>query len=253
MEPLQDQELEDRPLINVSKQTPTSNQSQNQHQLPEPETCTKPSLFSVFLEPFQWLQMLSSQLNSSFIFGIVLVYGLSQGFSGSFFRVVTDYYWKDVQKVQPSVVQIYIGLYYIPWIMKPVWGLLTDVFPIKGYHRRPYFIAAGVLGGGSALMVGLLGKLPNAVALSCLIGMTAGVAIADVTIDACIARNSIEMRSLAPDMQSLCGFCSSAGALLGYSTSGFLVHHLGPQVTLIFFFMLKRIHIVFSSFPCISN
>ncbi|XP_044471942.1 probable folate-biopterin transporter 6 [Mangifera indica] len=232
MEPLQDQELEDRPLINVSKQTPTSNQSQNQHQLPEPETRTKPSPFSVFLEPFQWLQMLSSQLSPSFIFGIVLVYGLSQGFSGSFFRVVTDYYWKDVQKVQPSVVQIYIGLYYIPWIMKPVWGLFTDVFPIKGYHRRPYFIAAGVLGGGSALMVGLLGKLPNAVALSCLIGMTAGVAIADVTIDACIARNSIEMRSLAPDMQSLCGFCSSAGALLGYSTSGFLVHHLGPQVAL---------------------
>ncbi|KAK6237060.1 Biopterin transporter family - like 8 [Theobroma cacao] len=191
------------------------------------------NIFSLFLEPFQWLQMLSSQLNPTFIFGIVLVYGLSQGFSSSFFKVVTDYYWKDVQKVQPSVVQLYIGLYYIPWIMKPVWGLFTDVFPIKGYRRRPYFVLAGVVGGASALMVALFGNLPAALALGCLIGVAAGMAIADVTIDACIARNSIKVRSLAPDMQSLCGFCSSAGALIGYSTSGFFVHHLGAQGALI--------------------
>ena len=37
-------------------------------------------------------------------------------------------------------------------------------------------------------MVASLGKVPIAVAWSCLIGITAGVAIADVTIDACIAK-----------------------------------------------------------------
>lgn len=141
-----------------------------------------------------------------------------------------------MQKAQPSEVQLYIGLYYIPWVMKPVWGLFTDVFPIRGYKRRPYFVVAGVVGCVSALMVALLGKMPVAVALSCLIGVAAGMAIADVTIDACIARNSIEIRSLAPDMQSLCGFCSSVGALIGYSSSGFFVHHLGPQVSLFLIF-----------------
>ncbi|KAL5558244.1 hypothetical protein UlMin_034455 [Ulmus minor] len=190
------------------------------------------SPFQLILEPFRWLQMLSSQLTPTFVFGVILVYGLSQGFSGSFFRVVSDYYWKDVQKVQPSIVQIYTGLYFIPWVMKPIWGLLTDVFPVKGYRRRPYFILAGVVGTVSALSVALGGKLAVAVALSCLIGLSAAVAIADVTIDACIARNSIEIRNLASDLQSLCGFCSSAGALLGYSTSGFFVHHLGSQVAL---------------------
>ncbi|KAL0407864.1 UNVERIFIED_CONTAM: putative folate-biopterin transporter 6 [Sesamum radiatum] len=160
------------------------------------EKCSRRPCFlpSTILEPFQWLQMLSSRLNPTFVLGVVLVYGLNQGFSWSFFKVVSDYYWKDVQKLQPSAVQLFIGLYYIPWVMKPIWGLLTDVFPVKG--------------------------------------VAAGVAIADVTIDACIARNSIEIRSLAADMQSLCGFCSSAGALLGYSTSGFFVHHLGAQVAL---------------------
>ncbi|KAE9459108.1 hypothetical protein C3L33_08988, partial [Rhododendron williamsianum] len=173
----------------------------------------KTTPFSLLLQPFQWLQMLSHQLNTSFVVGIFLVYGLSQGFSGSFFRVVTDYYWKDVQKVQPSEVQLYMGLYYIPWVMKPVWGLLTDVFPVRGYHRRPYFVLAGVLGTVAALVVALSGKLAVGVALVCLVGITAAMAIADVTIDACIARNSIEFRSLAPDMQSLCGFVPLLGAL----------------------------------------
>lgn len=91
-------------------------------------------------------------------------------------------------------------------------------------------MAAGVLGTVAALVVALSGKLVVGAALFCLVGMTAAVAIADVTIDACIARNSIEFRSLAPDMQSLCGFCTSVGALVGYSTSGLFVHHLGAQV-----------------------
>lgn len=176
--------------------------------------------------------MLSHQLNPTFILGVVLVYGLSQGFSGAYFRVVGDYYWKDVQRVQPSVVQLYIGFYYIPWIMKPLWGLLTDVFPVLGYRRRPYFIAAGVVGGVSASVVAVTRGLPAAAAVVCLVGVAGGMAIGDVTIDACIAKNSVEVSALASDLQSLCGFCSSVGALIGYSTSGLFVHQLGPQMAL---------------------
>ncbi|KAE8731659.1 putative folate-biopterin transporter 6 [Hibiscus syriacus] len=213
---------------------PLSTTFSKQTNLHSAEICKKSNIFfSVFLGPIQWIQTLSSQLNPTFVIGIVTVYGVNHGFAGSFFKVVTDYYWKDVQKVQPSVVQLYIGLYHIPWVMKPVWGLLTDVFPIRGYRRRPYFVVAGILGCASALMVALIGNLPASLALIFLTGAAAGMAIADVTIDACIARKSIEVRSLAPDMQSLCGFCSSAGALIGYSTSGYFVHHLGPQGALI--------------------
>uniref|UniRef100_A0A7N0V486 Folate-biopterin transporter 6 n=1 Tax=Kalanchoe fedtschenkoi TaxID=63787 RepID=A0A7N0V486_KALFE len=187
------------------------------------------NLVRLLSEPSQWLQMLSDKLNPTFILGVFLVYGLSQGFAGSYFKVVSDYYWKDVQKLQPSAVQVLIGFYYIPWVMKPVWGILTDVFPVRGYRRRPYFVAAGVVGAVSALTLALTGRLSAAVALGCMVGITAGEAIADVTIDACIARNSIEFRALAADMQSLCGVCSSAGSLVGYLVSGLFVHHLGPQ------------------------
>ncbi|CAL1353072.1 unnamed protein product [Linum trigynum] len=231
MEPLS---LETQHLINNNtKNPPPKSQEEDPTDQTSPPTNYLSNTKSILLEPLQWLQMLSSNLNPTFILGIFVVYGLSQGFSGSFFRVVTDYYWKDVQKLQPSTVQIYMGFYYIPWVMKPLWGLLTDVFPVGGYRRRPYFVAAGVLGSASALAVALVGELPVAAALTCLVGVTAGMAIADVTIDACIAKSSIEIKGLAADMQSLCGFCSSVGALIGFSTSGLFVHRLGPQLALV--------------------
>lgn len=193
--------------------------------VPEPRN----PLISLLLQPLLWLSSLSSQLHPTIVAGIVLVYGLSQGFSASYFRVAADYYWKDVQKTQPSLAQFYVGLYSLPWLLKPIWGLLTDVIPVAGYRRRPYFFAAGVIGAASAAAVGFIGGLPAAMAVACLIGVNMGMAVASVTIDACIAKGSMEVRELGGDLQSLCGFCSSAGALIGYSSSGFVVRSLGPK------------------------
>lgn len=94
--------------------------------------------------PIHWFNMLSREMHWSFVFGVVVVYGISQGVGGAFATVGTKYYMKDVQKVQPSEAQVYSGITSIPWIVKPLWGLLTDVVPIFGFRRRPYFIFAGM-------------------------------------------------------------------------------------------------------------
>ncbi|CAL9106866.1 unnamed protein product [Musa acuminata var. zebrina] len=193
--------------------------------------------------PLRWFRMLAEEMHWSFVFGVITVYGISQGFGGAIAKVATDYYWKDVQMVQPSAAQVYHGIISIPWIVKPLWGLLTDVLPIAGYRRRPYFILsgkeadainilmknAGLLGIISMLTLALHSKLHVVFALLAITAGSASVAIADVTIDACVAQNSINHPFLASDMQSLCGLSSSIGRLLGYSISGLLVHALGSQ------------------------
>ena len=94
--------------------------------------------------PLDWFRMLSKELHWSFVYGVVMMYGISQGLGGSIWRVGSDYYWKDVQQVQPSAAQVYQGITGIPWMIKPIWGLLTDVVPVAGYRRRPYFILSGM-------------------------------------------------------------------------------------------------------------
>ncbi|XP_008228849.1 PREDICTED: probable folate-biopterin transporter 3 [Prunus mume] len=179
--------------------------------------------------PMNWFKMLSSELHWSFVVGVVIVYGISQGLSMGLSRIGIQYYLKDDQKVQPSEAQVYFGIIQIPWMVKPFWGLLTDTLPILGYRRKPYFVFAGVIGVISMLVLSLDKKLDLTISLLSLMVGSAGVAIADVTIDACVTQNSISHPSLAGDMQSLCGLASSIGALVGFSLSGFLVHLLGPK------------------------
>ena len=38
------------------------------------------------------------------------------------------------------------GLKALPWILKPVYGILSDAVPLLGYHRRSYLIIFGLLG-----------------------------------------------------------------------------------------------------------
>lgn len=182
-----------------------------------------------FWAPFYWFKMLANETHWSFVFGVLATYGISQGLGGAMSRVGIEYYMKDVQKVQPSESQIYQGITSIPWLVKPLWGLLTDVLPILGYRRRPYFILAGLLGVVSMLLLSLHEKLYIVFAVLSLTAGSAGVAIADVTIDACVAQNSNTHPSLAADMQSLCALSSSVGALIGFSLSGVFVHLIGPK------------------------
>ncbi|KZV47279.1 hypothetical protein F511_07702 [Dorcoceras hygrometricum] len=103
----------------------------------------KKGILSCVSTPVAWFKMLANELHWSFVYGVMVVYGISQGLGGSLAKVGTEYYMKDVQKVQPSEAQVYSGITSIPWIIKPLWGLLTDVVPILGYHRRSYFVFAG--------------------------------------------------------------------------------------------------------------
>ncbi|GMG99310.1 hypothetical protein Nepgr_001150 [Nepenthes gracilis] len=185
-------------------------------------------LWDCIWAPIYWFRMLAVEMHWSFVFGVIIVYGLSQGLGGSFSRLVTEYYMKDVQKVQPSEAQVYSGITNIPWIVKPLWGLLTDVIPIFGYRRRPYFILAGLVGIAPMLFLSMHKALHIVLAVLSLTLGSAGVAIADVTVDACVAQNSNKHQSLAADMQSLCALSSSIGALVGFSLSGILVHLIGP-------------------------
>ncbi|OMO61555.1 Biopterin transport-related protein BT1 [Corchorus capsularis] len=182
-----------------------------------------------FWGPIHWLKMLADEMHWSFVFGYVSIYGINQGVGGALARIGTQYYMKDVQKVQPSESQVYSGITSIPWVIKPLWGLLTDVIPIFGYRRKPYFILSGILGVISMLIIALSGKMHLVFLILALLAQNVAVTVADVTVDACVAQNSITYPSRAADMQSLGALSYSIGGLLGFSVSGVFVHLMGPK------------------------
>lgn len=89
---------------------------------------------------------------------------------------------------------------------------------------------SGLVGSIAMLIPAFSTRLPHICAILSFMTAGAGVAIADVTIDACVTEHSISHPSLAGDMQSLCGLSTSIGQLVGFAMSGILVHIIGPQV-----------------------
>lgn len=181
------------------------------------------------LSPFSWLKRLSDELHWSLVLGVVIVYGFNQGIGSGLSKVGTQYYMKDVQKLQPSEAQVYHAMIMMPWMIKPLWGLLTDTVPVAGRRRRPYFMFSGTIGVISMIVLALKKDLYLGFALLLLTCGSTGAAVGDVTIDACVTENSIAHPSLAGEMQSLCALCNSVGQIIGYISSGFLIHRIGSK------------------------
>ncbi|KAG0474222.1 hypothetical protein HPP92_016079 [Vanilla planifolia] len=194
----------------------------------------KPKWRLLLLHPLGWFQVLLKEMHWTFIYAVIATNGISQGLGGAVSRVASDYYWKDVQSVLPSESQVYQGITSIPWLIKPLWGLLTDVLPIAGYRRKPYFILAGKQRPqrrhlNHNITLDITFRNLSGFALLLFTAASAGVAMADVTVDACVAQNSISHPALAAKMQSLCGLSSSLGGLLGFFLSGFLMDAIGSK------------------------
>lgn len=58
----------------------------------------------------------------------------------------TSYLLKDELNVAPATADSLSGLTMVPWVIKPIWGFMSDSFPIFGSRRRAYLMLSGFLG-----------------------------------------------------------------------------------------------------------
>jgi len=49
-------------------------------------------------------------------------------------------------KISPAEQGFTLSIISTPWIMKPVWGIISDSFPIYGYRRKSYLMIFGFAG-----------------------------------------------------------------------------------------------------------
>jgi hypothetical protein len=61
-------------------------------------------------------------------------------------RLAQTYLLKDELSLGPAELAALTGMFALPWTIKPVYGFLSDGFPLFGYKRKSYLVAAGLLG-----------------------------------------------------------------------------------------------------------
>lgn len=72
------------------------------------------------------------------LIAISLVY-LVQGLLG-LSRLAVFTFFKDDLELEPVTVGILTGLTAAPWVIKPLYGFLSDAVPLFGYRRRSYLV-----------------------------------------------------------------------------------------------------------------
>ena len=161
------------------------------------------------------------------LIAISLVY-LVQGLLG-LSRLAVFTFFKDDLALDPATVGILISLSMAPWVVKPLYGFLSDSVPLWGYRRRSYLVLCGGLGAAS--WVAMAGPVDSAgAAVTALVLGSLTTACADVVADSIVVELSRgEPQSTAGSLQSLCWASASTGAVMSAYFSGSWVQSYGPR------------------------
>jgi MFS family permease len=62
-----------------------------------------------------------------------------------------SYFLKTMHGWSATEVTAFLAIFNLPWIIKPVYGVLSDLVPLFGYRRKSYLIAANLLAAAGFL------------------------------------------------------------------------------------------------------
>lgn len=141
-------------------------------------------------------------------------------------RLATTFFLKDELHLGPADQAAIAGVLVLPWVLKPLYGFLSDGLPIFGSRRRSYIALSGLLGAGAWTALAqpdLATTATAAVGLTILTSLS--VAISDVVADSLVVEKARRAGSQAVSgsLQSLCWGASSVGGILSAYLSGQLL------------------------------
>ncbi|KAI3469586.1 hypothetical protein Pfo_026249 [Paulownia fortunei] len=144
-------------------------------------------------------------------------------------RLAVNFYLKDDLHLDPAETAIISGVSSLPWLVKPLYGFISDSFPLFGYRRRSYLVLSGLLGAFSWSLMATFVDSKYGVAFCILLG-SLSVAFSDVVVDSMVVERARgESQSMSGSLQSLCWGSSAFGGIVSSYFSGSLVGAYGVR------------------------
>lgn len=161
------------------------------------------------------------------LIAILLVYFV-QGILG-LARLAISFFLKDELGLSPAEVSALVGVAALPWMVKPLFGFISDGLPIFGYRRRPYLILSGLLGALSWIALATVVESAWAAMLAIALG-SLSVAFSDVIVDSLVVERARgESVGDAGSLQALCWGASAVGGIMTAYFSGSLLQHFSTR------------------------
>lgn len=163
---------------------------------------------------------------------LVIVQHFLKGFGSNLAGLATPYLYRSYHVPAPQV-QIYSGISALPWSLKPIIGLLSDMLPILGYNKAPYMLIATI---GGLLGLLYMSILPHAAVTP--LGIVVAMFLLSLQISTCDLLSEAkyaEKMSLSPKygpaLLTFVWFGLTVGGLVSVMISGALLVH-GPRLVM---------------------
>lgn len=140
-----------------------------------------------------------------------------------------NYYLKTSEGWTPAQVAAFISLLYLAWIIKPIYGLISDFVPLFGYRRKSYLVLANI-----AAVVGFVWatQLSSPGVLFLALAVTAyAMAISSTLCGAVLVENGQRLRASSRFINQQWLWYNIA-AMVAAVAGGQLVQHLLPRAAL---------------------
>ncbi|KAF8388079.1 hypothetical protein HHK36_026745 [Tetracentron sinense] len=170
-------------------------------------------------------------------------------------RLAVSFYLKDDLHLDPAETAVISGVSALPWLIKPLYGFISDSLPLFGYRRRSYLVLSGLLGALSWSLMATFVDSKYGAAFCILLG-SLSVAFSDVhllygsptkrhgilhkhdsengsmvqVVDSMVVERARgESQSMSGSLQSLCWGSSAFGGIVSAYFSGSLVDAYGVR------------------------
>jgi hypothetical protein len=162
-----------------------------------------------------------------------LIISFTQGIT-SIADLAVQYYFKDVLLLQPAQMSLIFSFLMIPWMIKPLLGLLTDLVPIFGTRRKVYIMLCGVASMLSWLAMAFVVESVTGT-IYCLFINSLALSFGSVLGEAIVVElSNIEFEGnheKAKNYVSLFFLCKHCGVLVASFFKGYLleimtIHHI---------------------------
>ncbi|MDD1421877.1 folate/biopterin family MFS transporter [Dolichospermum sp. ST_sed1] len=158
-------------------------------------------------------------------------------------RLAVSFFLKDELLLSPVQMSAIIGIGSLPWMIKPLYGFISDSLPLFGYHRKPYLVLSGIIGCAAWVCLGTVVHTSSTATIMIVLS-SLSVAISDVIVDSIVVeRARSESDAKTGSLQSLCWGSSAIGALCTAYFSGLLLEY----------FTTRTVFLVTASFPLIVS
>jgi len=129
----------------------------------------------------------------------------------------------------------------VPWLIKPIYGLVSDFVPLFGYRRKSYLYITSAAAGLAGLTLGLTGDQSYWRMAYLFTAMAFGLAFTDVLIDALMVENGKPL-GLTGAFQSVQWAAIMTASILVGELGGYLAGHR----------LLQESFFVAACFPLVS-